>query len=83
MTDQDDGVLRALIRATNPHATDEEIEAIVAQQTTGRAQEQVQLTIDGVFQGSSSGAGPLALNDDAGLAKRLGMPLSHDTHFTR
>lgn len=24
---------------------------------------------------------PLALNDDAGLAKRLGMPLSHDSHF--
>lgn len=81
MTD-DDQILRALIRATNPHATDEEIAAIIAQQANGEAQERVQLTIDGVFQGSSSGAGPLALNDDAGLARRLGMPLSHDTHFT-
>ncbi|MEW1708005.1 hypothetical protein AB0230_12300 [Microbacterium sp. NPDC089190] len=77
-----DPVLVSLIRATNPHATDEEIAAYIAQLESGEDQTRVQLTIDGVFQGSSGGAGPLALNDDAGLARRLGMPLSHDSHFT-
>lgn len=33
--------------------------------------------IEAVLEGK-----PLALNDDAGLARQLGIPLAHDTHFT-
>lgn len=33
--------------------------------------------IEAVLEGK-----PLALNDDAGLARKLGIPLAHDTHFS-
>lgn len=74
MTERDE-LLRALIHATRPDMSEDEIAAI--EQTSspdGNAD---------ALNTISNAIGGTALNDDAALARAIGAPLSHGTHFAR
>lgn len=78
MTERDD-LLSALIRATQPNLTEDELLQALEAHTPKRPSltpEQEQML------NTALGGGAIALNDDAALAKKLGMPLAHNTHFT-
>lgn len=73
---QRDELLRSLIRATRPDMPEDEIAAI----EHGMSPDP---NADALNTISNALGGPIALNDDAALARAIGAPLSHGTHFTR
>ncbi|MDL5350560.1 hypothetical protein [Microbacterium sp. zg-YB36] len=76
MTTNDDGLLAALKEAVaRPQRLPEEEREEQERRDTGNRELLAQLE-------SAVGGRTLALNDDAGLARVLGMPLGHNTHFT-
>lgn len=77
-----DPVLAALIRATQPHLTDEEVQQLVTEHLARNVGSGLTPDQEQAINAAVGGSDALALNDDAGLAQRLGMPLSHGTHFT-
>jgi len=76
MTTNDDGLLAALIAAVAKNTTNP-LEDLERQKKA----EAERLAALGTVEAAINGR-PLALNDDAGLARQFGMKLSHDTYFT-